>query len=165
MMLRSRSLFLALSLLAVAAACQRQEMSLSQADKDGIKAQVEKYRQAALAADWDAWGSTLANDVIVSPAHMAPMTGRAAAVAWVRTFPKLTNFTVNFDEIDGRGDLAYTRGTYTLEMALADGSPATEHGTFLEIHRRQADGTWPYTRLAFHSTDPLAAAAPASQPR
>src|SRR5690349_11180627 len=107
---------------------------LSPADEDAVKAEVEKYRQAALAADWDVWGNTLADDVYLSPPHMAPMAGPAAAVAWVKTFPTITSFTVLFDEVDGREDLAYARGTYALRLTLADGPAAAERGTFLEIH-------------------------------
>ncbi len=135
---------------------------LSQTDLAAVKAEVEKYRQAALAADWDAWGRTLVDEIYFSPPHMAPMTGRAAVVAWAKTFPTITDFTMTFDEVDGRDDIAYTRGRYALGLTLADGTAATEHGTFLEIHRRQADGTWPYTHLEFHSTDPLPS--PATSP-
>lgn len=152
------------TLLAILTACGSATADLSQADKDAVKAQIEKYRQAALAADWDTWGNTLASDVIVSPPNMQRLTGRAAAVAWVKTFPKLTGFTANVEEVSGHGDLAYDHGTYELKMVMPDGSAATDRGTFLEVHRRQSDGTWPYTRLMFHSTEPLPAAAPAKKP-
>ena len=128
---------------------------LSQADKDAVKATIDKYVQASISADWDAWGSTLAADVVVSPPNLAPITGRQAAVAWIKTFPKISSFTVNVEEVTGRGDLAFARGTYAVGFTLADGSAATDRGSFLEVHRRQADGMWPYTHLMFHSTDPL----------
>lgn len=152
-----------LTLLVVLTACEREAPELSQADKEAVKAHIEKYRQAVLAADWDAWGRTLAADVFASPPNVAPMTGREAAVAWVKTFPKITGLTVNVDEVTGRGDLAYARGTYGLSLTLPDGSPMTERGSFLEVHRRQADGTWPYTHLMYHSTEPLPAAPPAGK--
>ena len=153
------------TLVAILTGCASTTSDLSQADKDAVKAEIEKYRQAGLAADWDAWGNTLTSDVIVSPANMPPLAGRAAAIAWVKTLPKLTGFTANVEEVTGQGDLAYDRGTYELTMVMPDGSAATDHGTFLEIHRRQSDGTWPYTRLMFHSTVPLPeAAAPSRKP-
>lgn len=51
---------------------------------------------------------------------------------------------VNSDEIEGRGDLAYARGHYTLEGSpKTAGAPALrEEGKFLEVLRRQPDGTW-----------------------
>lgn len=128
-----------------------------------VKAQIEKYRQAAIATDWDAWGNTLASDVFVSPPNMQPLTGRAAAIAWAKTLPKLTGFTANVEAVSGRGDLAYDHGTHELKMMMPDGSAATDHGTFLVSHRRQSDGTWPYTHLIFHSTAPLPGAASAKK--
>jgi ketosteroid isomerase-like protein len=152
---RSHLITTAIALLLALTGCQRAAETLSQADKDGVKATIEEYRQAALASDWDALGRTLVNDVYYSPPHMAPMTSRDAVVAWAKSFPKFVSFTVNVDEIEGGGDLALARGTYSYELAGAGGTSVTERGTFLETHRRQADGSWKYTMLQFHSTDPL----------
>ena len=56
----------------------------------GVEAQIETYRQAILAADWDAWGNTLTEDVFLSPPNATPVAGREAAVAWVKAFPTIT---------------------------------------------------------------------------
>jgi ketosteroid isomerase-like protein len=101
-----------IALLVMSTGCQRQTAELTQVDKDAVRAEIEKYRQAALAADWTAWGNTLAADVFLSPANVAPMTGRDAAVAWVKTFPKVTGLTLNIEEITGRDDLAFARDVY-----------------------------------------------------
>ena len=152
---RSTRLMMTLPLLAGLAACQGSVPDLSAADKAAVQATLDKYAKAAVANDWDTWGTTLANDVFYSPPNLAPMTGRAAAVTWAKTFPKVVSLEPKVDEISGRGDLAYARGTYTLVVTMPDGSPMTDHGSFLEIHRKQADGSWPYTALEYHSTDPL----------
>ena len=144
-----------LTILVLVTGCAREAPELSQADQDAVKAHIEKYRLAVLAADWGAWGATLTADVTVSPPNVPPIAGREAAVAWVKTFPPISGFTVNVEEVTGRGDLAFARGTYELKMTLPDGSTATDRGAFLEVHRRQSDGTWPYTRLMHHSTEPL----------
>ncbi len=39
-------------------------------------------------------------------------------------------------EVAGSGDLAYAIGTYALAR------PAPDRGKFVEIYRRQADGSW-----------------------
>jgi len=157
-MRRSQLVFAAIAVMLVLTGCQRPSPGLSQADKDGVKATIEKYRQAGLAGDWDALGTTLASDVYLSPPHMAPMTSREAVVAWGKTFPKFVSFTVNVDTIEGAGNLALARGTYSYAVAGADGQPVTERGTFLEAHRRHDDGSWKYTMLQYHTTDPLPAA-------
>ena len=116
-----------------------------------------------LASDWDASGDTLAPTVSVSPANVAPIRGRDAAIEWVKTFPKIVGFTVDIEDVSGHGTVAYARGTYALQMILADGSPLADRGAFLQIHERQADGTWPYSHLMFHSTEPMPAAATANR--
>ena len=136
---------------------------LTQAEVNVVRAQIDKYVEAVLAADWDAWANTLAPTVSVSPPNVGPITGREAAIAWLKTFPKIVRFTVDVDEVSGHGEVAYARGTYGLHMTLPDGSPVTDRGAFLEIHQRQADGTWPYTHLMFHSTEPIPAAATAGR--
>lgn len=153
-----------ITLLVAVAGCTPAVAELTEVDKDAVKAQIEKYTQAGLAADWVAWGNTLATDVVLSPPNAPRVNGRAAAVEWIKTLPKLTAFKATVDEIDGRGDIAYDHGTYELTMALPDGSTATDRGTFLEVHRRQSDGTWPYTHLMFHSTNPLPVTASAKKP-
>jgi ketosteroid isomerase-like protein len=153
----------AFTLLVLLGACAREMTELSQADQDAVKAHIEKYRQAVVANDWEAMGNTLAADVVLSPSNVAPLAGRDAAVAWSKTFPTITGFTVNVEEVSGVGALAYARGTYQLDMRLPDSSVATDRGAFIEIHRRQADGTWPYTRISFHSTEPVPAVAAATR--
>jgi ketosteroid isomerase-like protein len=153
----------AFTLLVFLGACAREMTELSQADQDAVKAHIEKYRQTVVANDWDAMGNTLAADVVLSPPNVAPLAGRDAAIAWGKTFPRITGFTVNVEEVSGGGNLAFARGTYALDMRLPDSSVATDRGAFIEIHRRQADGTWPYTRLMFHSTEPVPAVAAAAK--
>ena len=44
--------------------------------------------------------------------------------------------------IDGRGDLAFARGTYSWTVRVGEGEPVSDTGKWLTIGRRQADGTW-----------------------
>jgi ketosteroid isomerase-like protein len=67
--------------------------------------------------------------------------GRSAIPA---LFSPLTvsDFRMTPDEIDGRGDLAFARGTYSWTVRIGDGEPAPDSGKWLTIWRKQADGTW-----------------------
>jgi len=131
-----------------------QTPAFSDADAAAVRANIEEYRLAALGGQWDAWGSTLTADVIACPPNQAPLVGREAAVAFGKAFPKLTSFTITVDEVTGQGDLAYARITYAFTAAMADGTSLNEKGSSIEIHRRQADGSWPYHRLIWHSDSP-----------
>jgi uncharacterized protein (TIGR02246 family) len=135
--------------------------ALSETDVAAVKAQVDKYVKATLARDWTAFGQTLAADVIAYPPNQSPIQGRDAVVAFVKTFPTITAFTVDVADVSGSGDFAYATGTFHLTMQMPDGSTVKDDGSFVEVHRRQADGSWPYTRLIWHSDAPLPTAPPA----
>lgn len=139
-----------------AAEAKSPQSAISARDVAAIKAQIDRYVRTALAADFDAWGRTLATDVVVMPPNQPAVVGRTAAVAWANTFPRLTSLTVTADEVKGRGDLAYATGTYALSGTLTNGTTFSEKGSFLEIHRRAADGSWPYTHVMWHANAPPA---------
>ena len=131
---------------------------LSQRDVTAVRESMDAYVRTSLAGDWDAWGKLVLSDVVAMPPNHAPLLGRDAAVAYVKTYPKLTKFSTNVDEITGQGDLAYARGRYSITTEAPDGKTSTERGSFIEIHRRQSDGSWPFARLIWHSDAPLSAA-------
>jgi ketosteroid isomerase-like protein len=60
------------------------------------------------------------------------LTSPGAAVSWTAT--KV--------EVAKAGDLAYVSGTYEETMTDASGKPAKDRGKYLEIFKKQADGTW-----------------------
>jgi len=68
--------------------------------------------------------------------------------------PYQVRIDVSSDEIEGRGDLAYARGHYTLAgTPKAKGPPPLhDEGKFLEILRRAPDGKWRYA-LDMYSSD------------
>jgi len=157
-----RCLGFALALTAVASlsACHAPPSDITEADVAAIRAAIDTYVSAALAGDWEKWGTVLAPDYIQMPPGQPSVVGREAAVASQKTSGKLSSFTVAVDEIAGQGNLAYARGTYAEAGTLADGSSFSDHGKWLQILRRQPDGTWLYTRLLWHSDVPPAASQP-----
>jgi predicted ester cyclase/ketosteroid isomerase-like protein len=48
----------------------------------------------------------------------------------------------NVDRVEGSANLAYVRGTFQLSLDCGNDELDNLHGTFLSVHRRQADGTW-----------------------
>ena len=139
------------------AACQAPASDFTDRDASAVRAQIDTYVSAALAADWDSWGNTLSSDVIFFPPNQAPLVGHDAVMAWVRELPTLTSFTAVPDEVSGTGDLAYAHGTYSYAETLPDGSGITEQGTYVNIFRLQPDGSWRYTHGIRHSNLPAPA--------
>jgi ketosteroid isomerase-like protein len=132
-------------------ACGGASASLSDQDVAAVKAQMDKYMKTALATDWDAWGSTLTDDCVTMPPNSPPLMNRAAAVAFLKSFPKLTSFTTNTTEVSGRGDMAYAVGTFAIAFTLPGGSTTTDKGSFLDVFRKQSDGSWLFSRVMWHS--------------
>jgi ketosteroid isomerase-like protein len=158
------ALVLACLVFLAACATTKPKSALSDADVTAIRTNIDAYVKALLASDWDAWGKTLLPDVVVMPPNHAPLVGRDAAVAYIKTFPKLTALTPHAEEVTGEGDLAYVRGTYVLSMIFPNGSSASDSGSVVSIHRRQSDGTWLFSQLIWHpDAAPGTAPGPATQ--
>jgi len=64
--------------------------------------------------------------------------------------------TVASDEVEGRGDLAYARGHFTLDATpkSAGAAPLHDEGKFLVVLRRQPDGGWRYVADMYSSDLP-----------
>ena len=139
--------------------------ALSAADVDAIRAASAAYTQAAVAKDWRAWAGFFADDGMFLPPNTPLRTGRSEIEAWGRSFPPMRDLTIEPQEIEGRGDLAYARGRYSLVLTIPNQPEQPDTGKYLEIWRKQADGSWKLFRDTFNSDVPLAAPAPpAGQP-
>ena len=150
-----RPTFLAVLVLA-ALACRPAPPPLTDADKAAIRAVGDSFtvffhtdRDSAIAALYT-------ETAVLMPPNQGVVEGRAAIRAFFQGYPPLPDFTGTPIEIDGRGDLAYVRGTYAFSMPAAGRQPAvSDHGKFLEIRRRQPDGTWLVAVDIFNSDVPL----------
>lgn len=152
-----RPSFLLTALSCAVLACQAAPAKLSETDiaalragVDSIEAQILGHRDSAAAAHYTA-------NAVFMPPNQPAVEGRAAILAWFTGGPPMSAFTLTATEIDGSGDLAYVRGTWTFAAPAAGKTPAIEdHGKFLEIRRRQADGSWLMVADIFNSDVPLA---------
>jgi ketosteroid isomerase-like protein len=60
------------------------------------------------------------------------LTSAGASISWTATKVEVAN----------SGDIAYTTGTYQLTMNDASGKAVPDHGKYLEVWKKQADGNW-----------------------
>jgi ketosteroid isomerase-like protein len=151
--MRARSLIPVAALLATVA-CQAGVAPLTEEDITANRALTEQFIQAANANDWAALTELYTEDCIVMPANEPLVQGRAAYVAWGETFPQLMEFGGAVESIEGYGDLAVIRGTYSMTLDV-DGTPVPDTGKYIEIRRKQADGTWQIAIDIFNSDMPL----------
>ena len=134
--------------------------SLNEADKTALRAIDQKFVDAVLAKNWPAAAALYTAEASFMPPNGPEVKGPAAIQAWMGAFPPVTSFTLEPQEIDGVGDLAYVRGTYTMSFTLPGATAPTEdRGKYIVIERKQADGSWLISADIFNSDVPL----PASQ--
>lgn len=116
---------------------------LSKDDREKIAETTRKFMKRMLAGDVAGLAQLYAADGVLIPPNHPIVRGRSEIEAFLGTFPRATTFSAWNDEIDGRGDLAYVRGNYELTMKADGGESVDVRGTYLEIRRRQSDGSWP----------------------
>lgn len=117
--------------------------SLSEADIKKIDDVTQTAVNAALARDFATWASLFLDDAVVNPPNEPAVKGRAAIRAWLEKFPPITEFKLNHEKVEGREDLAYVLGTYTMTITPPGApGPVKDSGKFVTIVRRQPDGMW-----------------------
>ncbi|MGH9323091.1 MAG: YybH family protein [Vicinamibacteria bacterium] len=151
-----------IAILAFLAACNPSPPAvLTEADLAAIRKVSDDFTKHIVASDWGALMKLYTEDAIVMPPGAPAAQGRAAIEAFLVAFPKVTEMDLALEEIEGRGDLAFVRGTYTMTLEIPGApGPMTDKGKYLEIRRKQADGSWLLGRDIFNSNSPPPAPPP-----
>jgi ketosteroid isomerase-like protein len=132
--------------------------TLTSADIEAIHGMRAIHEAEVLAADWEAMMASLSPDVVVMPPNQAEITGREPLLAYLKTYPPITEFEQTFEEVDGCGDLAYVRGRYSMAMQSAGSAELVpDTGRWIWILRKNPEGRWVVARdIIFSSDQPLA---------
>ena len=122
-----------------------------------------QWSKDAGSKDVDKTVSYYSSDAIVMPPNAAAattkeeirsawkemLTSPGAAISWKTTKVEVAN----------SGDLAYVSGTYEETMTDASGKPVNDRGKYVEIFKKQADGTWKVVADIWNSDLPASASA------
>jgi uncharacterized protein (TIGR02246 family) len=145
---RTSLLLTVLSLLA----CQASGPSgLTQADRDAIAEISTAFLEAARGQDWTALAATYTEDAILMPPNQHAVQGRTAIQAFFENFPPMSDMTLENVEVEGVGDMAYIRGIYSMTINMDGVEPMVDTGKYLEVRKKQADGSWLLHRDMFSS--------------
>jgi len=142
--------------LGFSAGCQR-PVGLPEADRTAIRQADESDMKMMNAKDWKGDLNLYEENAVELPPNQAALQGKSAILAWDEAFPPFSNFREQSLEIEGQGDLAYDRGTYSITMTPPGATPIEDHGKYLTIWHKQADGLWRVSRVMFNSDVPLPA--------
>ena len=131
---------------------------LTEADRAEIRTTTEEAVAIANSSrDWAQYAQIYyAPDAIVMPPNEEVVRGRDAIASWFENFPPFEDLQFNQVEFDGAGDIAYLYGTYSMIVTLPDAEePVSDRGKYIEIWRRQEDGSWKIMLDIFNSDLPL----------
>ena len=116
--------------------------TLSEKDAAAIRRLTDVHLKAVLDHDPEAFLKTCTDDIHFFPPDQPAVSGRDACRAYLADFPTPKTFTAKVRDVEGEGDLAYSRGDAT--ATFDDGTETTF--TWLAIVRRQRDGSWKMAR-------------------
>jgi uncharacterized protein (TIGR02246 family) len=160
---RSASFICLLSFVVVCAVSAADTKNIEQALRD-LDAQ---WSAAAGSKDLEKTISFYSEDAIVLPTNApAATTKEAIRNTWkdLLASPGLAiSWKTTKVEIARSGDLAYTTGTYELTMNDASGKPVSDHGKYVEVWKKQADGKWKVVADIWNSDLPTSAPASAEK--
>ncbi len=101
------------------------------------------------------------NAVVMPPNASAATTKETIRSAWkemLTTPGAAISWKTTKVEVAKAGDLAYVSGTYEETMTDASGKPVKDRGKYVEIFKKQADGTWKVVADIWNSDLPVAPA-------
>ncbi|MGH7528775.1 MAG: YybH family protein [Gemmatimonadales bacterium] len=143
-----------LGLVVIAAAACGQARPISEADKAAIRAASDSFGVLARDQRDSAIALLYTENAVLMAPNLGVVEGRAAIRAFFGMLPAMSLFRLTPVDIDGRGDLAYVRGTYTLTMSGPGGEPLVDRGKYVEIRRRAGGREWPIAIDIFNSDLP-----------
>ncbi len=127
---------------------------LSSADDVAIRQATADFAAAALANDADAMANLYTEDALFMPPNEPATVGKDA----IRTrlaADTFQTFTLQVSSVEGRGDLAYSHGTYAIRFQPGnEGEFIDDTGKWLVVHRKQADGSWLTIADMYNSDQP-----------
>ncbi|MGH8092980.1 MAG: YybH family protein [Chthoniobacterales bacterium] len=104
-----------------------------------------QWSAAAAARDVSKTVSYYSKDAIVLPPNApAAKTKKAIHAQWKKDLESMVSgsWTATRAEVTKSGDMAYVSGTYDWSAKDAGGKTVKDHGKYLEVWEKQADGSW-----------------------
>ena len=153
-MSRSSLIFL-LFLLSVLTACQTQATTT---DEAALRKLDDEWSKAAGSRDVEKTISYYSDAAVVMPPNIPTLTGKEP----IRTLWKSMLGSPDFSggwkatkvEVARSGDLSYGSGIYEFNEKDDSGKPITDKGKYLEVWKKQTDGSWKCVADMFSSDLP-----------
>lgn len=143
----------------LATACRTQTVADTRAaDETMLKNLDAEWSKAAGAKDVDKTVSYYTDDALVLPPNIPVIQSKEQARAMWKAMFSVPGFGGGWKaakvEVARSGDLGYVTGSYELTESDASGKPITDKGKYLEVWKKQADGSWKCVADMFNSDLP-----------
>lgn len=153
------SLVFLLFLLTLSTACQTQATSGTQAaDETALRKLDDEWSRAAGARDVEKTISYYSDDAVVMPPNIPTLTGKESIQTLWKSMLGSPDFSGGWKatkvEVARSGDLAYVSGNYEFNEKDNSGKPITDKGKYLEVWKKQTDGSWKCVADMFSSDLP-----------
>src|SRR5213592_3064192 len=160
--MKIKTLVLTLALgLAAAAVCLAGDTKAEQALRDADAA----WSKAAGSKDLEKTMSYYSSDAIVLPPNASAATTKEAIRKVWQDLLASPGMVISWKstkvEVAKSGDLGFVSGTYELTTNDASGKPVNDHGKYVEVWEKKADGKWKCGTDTWNSDLPAAASSPA----
>lgn len=157
------------SMIALAAISCGTSADTHDADVKAIKDNETQWNQDWASKDLDKIAAHYANDAVLMVPGMAAVTGKDAIEDSLRQMTQDPAMSLKFQasdvEVAKSGDLAFTRGSYTLTLTdPLTKKPINDHGSFVTTYRKLASGSWKVSSDIATSAAPPPAPAHAKGP-
>jgi ketosteroid isomerase-like protein len=135
------------------------------ADEAAIRKADTDWANAAQSKQVDAWVAYYSDDAAVLPPNEPIATGKESIRKAIGDFLALPGLSLKWSpskvEVARSGDLGYSYGAYEMTINDPKGNPVNDKGKYVEVWKKQPDGTWKCAVDTFNSD--LAAAAPSTK--
>ena len=158
--LRVSALVFVVFILTFATACQTQATADTRAaDEAALRKLDDEWSKAAASSrDVEKTVSYYSDDAVVMPPNIPTLTGKEPIRALWKSMVESPSFSGGWQatkvDIARSGDLAYVSGNYEFKETDAGGKPITDKGKYLEIWKKQTDGSWKCVADMFNSDLP-----------
>jgi len=123
-----------------------------------VDVEAEKAAIELMLADWvevanqggeagaDGYASFVTEDAVFLPPNEVRIDGREGVREMFLQFTMAEDFSIDWKatsiEVAADGKLAYTNGVFELSLKDAAGNLVSEKGKFVDVFKKQADGSW-----------------------
>ncbi|MGH9747304.1 MAG: YybH family protein [Candidatus Acidiferrales bacterium] len=158
-----------LALILIAAGCGKQAPPDTRAaDEATIRDLDAQWSKTAGTRDVDRTVSYYSDDASLLPPN-APIALDKPSIraVWAELLAADTSLSWQTNKFDvaRSGDLAYVTGVYLMTAKDAHGKPTSDHGKFLEVWKKQADGKWKVVADIFNSDVAVQPPPPPAKPK